>query len=171
MKKEARMTNDKKAASKTGFVICVSSFFGHSSFVIRHSLVLLALLSNRADATDRQPTKVIINADNVLEINGKKVFHIGFDLPPLPDAKDLNGKNGIEELRAAGATFLQTGPGQPGWWTNQSALAPEQKWEDAVARHGMYCWVRLSEVPKPGDAPAEEKFRAAINRFKNQIGR
>jgi hypothetical protein len=133
-------------------------------------LICFAVAAPCATAAHYTPTKVIINADNVLEINGKKVFHIGFDLPPLPDAKAFNGKNGIEELRAAGATFLQTGPGQPGWWTNQSALALEQKWEDAAARHGMYCWVRLSEVPKPGDAPAEEKFRAAINRFKNHPG-
>jgi hypothetical protein len=52
---------------------------------------------------------VICNADGVLLIDGKKVFPIGFTMPPPPDGTAPNGKNAIEELRDAGATFLRTG--------------------------------------------------------------
>lgn len=82
-------------------------------------------------------SKVIINADGVLKINGKKVFHIGFDLPPPAGAKAWNGTNAIAELRAAGATFLQTGPGGKERWTDAEVLKREQAWFDAAARHGI----------------------------------
>src|SRR6266699_3177967 len=134
------------------------------------SFVLCALIDFSASAAPSAATKVVINSDRVLEINGKKVFHIGFDLPPLPDAKAHNGRNGIEELRDAGATFLQTGPPGKQWWTNEASLALEQRWEDAAAKNGMYCWVRLNDVPAPGDAAEEEKFKQFINRFKNHPG-
>src|SRR5438105_2486847 len=50
-------------------------------------------------------TKVIINSDQVLIIDDKKVFPIGFTTPPPPEGKTPEGKNGIEELADAGATF------------------------------------------------------------------
>ena len=121
-------------------------------------------------AANRHPAEVIINADNVLEVNGQKVFHVGFDLPPPPGAKAYNGRNGIEELREAGATFLQTGPGRTESWADKTVLAREQKCQDAAAKYGLHCWVRLSEVPKAGDAAAEAGFKAVINRFKSHPG-
>jgi hypothetical protein len=114
-----------------------------------------------------RPSKVVINPDGVLEINGKKVFHLGFDLPPLPGAKAWNGRNAIAELRDAGATFLQTGPGGKERWTDADVLKREQAWFDAAAKRGMYCWPRLKYIPKPGDAAGETEFRGVINRFKN----
>src|SRR2546422_8996032 len=102
---------------------------------ILHPVFLLC-----AFAASGAPTKVIINSDNVLEINGRKVFHIGFDLPPPPEAKAYNGRNGIEELRDAGATFLQTGPGGGESWADDAVLAREQKWQDAAAQSGLHCW-------------------------------
>lgn len=131
--------------------------------------VFLALFIYPA-AASYAATTVIINPDHVLEINGKKVFHIGFDLPPLPDAKAWNGKNGIAELHDAGATFLQTGPAGKHWWTNDASLALEQKWEDAAAKNGMHCWMRLNNLPAPGNTFAEAEFKALINRFKKHPG-
>jgi hypothetical protein len=125
---------------------------------------LLAVLPALAKG---RPNRVVINPDQVLEINGRKVFHIGFDLPPLPEAKAWNGKNGIAELRDAGATFIQTGPGGKETWADAAALDREQQWFDAAAKNGMYCWPRLKYVPKSGDAAGEAEFRSVISRFRN----
>ena len=60
------------------------------------------------------PSRVTINPDRVLMINGQKVFPIGFTTPPPPDGKTSEGKIGIGELAAAGATFLRTGAPEEG---------------------------------------------------------
>src|SRR5439155_9719182 len=46
-------------------------------------------------------SRVTINPDRVLVIDGKPVFPIGFTLPPPPERKAPNGKDGVEELRDA----------------------------------------------------------------------
>src|SRR4051812_45950668 len=73
-----------------------------------------------------------INADLVLEIDGRKIFPLGFTMPPPPDGTTPEGKNAIEELAAAGATFLRTGA-QGGDW-DDATIAREQQWLDAAAR-------------------------------------
>jgi len=42
----------------------------------------------------------------VLVVDGKKVFPIGFTMPPPPDALAPNGKNGIAELSDAGGDIF-----------------------------------------------------------------
>jgi hypothetical protein len=44
---------------------------------------------------------VTIDPDQVLVIDSKKVFPIGFTTPPPPDGKTPDGKNGIGELADA----------------------------------------------------------------------
>src|SRR3954462_8193422 len=113
---------------------------------------------------------VKIDTNGVLVIDGKKVFPIGFTRPPPPDAKAPNGKNGIEELRDAGATFLHTGAWGGPW--EEETIAIEQKYEDAAAKHGMHCWLFLRElgaVPE-GDAKREAMLRKVVNTFKNHPG-
>ena len=68
-----------------------------------------ALFTEGMGADMESGSQVTINHDTVLVIDGKKVFPIGFTMPPPPDGKAPNGRNGIEELRHAGATFLRTG--------------------------------------------------------------
>ncbi|MDB6123613.1 MAG: hypothetical protein JWQ71_2606 [Pedosphaera sp.] len=114
--------------------------------------------------------KVTINSDNVLVINGKKIFPIGFTTAPLPDAKAPNGKNGIEELASAGGTFFRTGGNGRNW--DETVIANEQKWQDTAARYGMYCWVYLRDLAsiKPGDAKHEAMLRRVVNQFKDHPG-
>ena len=113
---------------------------------------------------------VTINSDMVLVIDGKKVFPIGFTMPPLPEAKAPNGKNGIEELRSAGATFLRTGAMGGDW--DDAALEREQRWEDAAARYGMHCWVFLREAGavRAGDPRTEAMLRRIVTRFRDHPG-
>src|SRR5687767_13424344 len=113
--------------------------------MISLALVLcLPLVSATAIASN-----VAINADGVLEIrsaDGKpplKTFLIGFIMPPLPDAKTPAGKNGIDELADAGATFLRTGIFGPQSLWDDAAFAREKAWQDAAARNKMHCLIGI----------------------------
>src|SRR4051794_20330410 len=107
----------------------------------------------------------VINSDQVLVINGKKIFPIGFTTPPPPDGKTPSGKNGIAELADAGATFLRTG----GHWTDET-LQREQKYMDAAAKYGLHCLPFLREHAAVNSPEKEAQLRALINRFKNHHG-
>lgn len=117
-----------------------------------------------------QANRAVINGDGVLEIDGKKVFPIGFTTSPPPDGKTPQGKNGVAELADAGATFLRAGPlGMP--W-NAQRFANEKAMEDAAAKYGMHCWVNLREAVdlKPGAKKREELLRRLVDTFKNHPG-
>src|SRR6266496_2686844 len=62
------------------------------------------------------PTKITIDENFVLVINGKKIFPIGFTIIPPPDAKAPSGKLAMEEWRAGGGTFIRTGPMKEDNW-------------------------------------------------------
>ena len=122
-------------------------------------------------APDRPPgSRVTVNDDGVLVIDGKKVFPIGFTMPPPADAKAPDGRNGIEVLRAAGANFLRTGVMGTEW--DAAAFAREQAWQDAAAKNGMHCLVALREAGSvaAGDAQTEAKLRKIVERFKDHPG-
>jgi hypothetical protein len=113
---------------------------------------------------------ITIDDDHALTINGQKVFPIGFTMPPPPDGQAPNGKNGIEELSAAGATFLRTGVMGGPW--NDAAIAKEKAYQDAAARYGMYCWVFLRELGSiEENAPRREAMlRKVVTTFRDHPG-
>jgi hypothetical protein len=113
-------------------------------------------------------TTMTYGPDLVFQIDGKKVFPIGFTSPPPPDGKTPTGKNGIQELADAGATFLRTG--HRDWEKKDIDL--EQQYEDVAARNGMHCLVYLGELAsiKPDDKRREATLRDVVNRFKNHPG-
>ena len=113
---------------------------------------------------------VTIDANHVLVIDGKKVFPIGFTMPPPPDGKAPNGKNGIEELHDAGVTFLRTGVMGGPW--NDEAIAKEKAYQDAAAKYGMHCWVFLRELGSiEENAPRREAMlRKVVAAFRDHPG-
>ena len=116
-------------------------------------------------------TEVTLNEDGVLRIDGEKVFPIAFTMPPPPDGKTPDGKNGIEELADAGATFLRTGPMSAPW--TEAVFEREHKYQEAAARHGMHCLVNLREAGSIGGEDAGEKealLRRIVGTFKNHPG-
>ena len=113
-------------------------------------------------------SRATINSDLVLEIDGKKIFPIGFTMPPPPDGTTPEGKNAIEELAAAGATFLRTGA-QTGDW-GETIIARERAYLDAAARHGMYTLPFLRELAYVDSDERAEKLRALVNLFKDHPG-
>jgi hypothetical protein len=96
-------------------------------------------------------TRVTIDAaTGVLKIAGKSVFPIGLSNPPPIGKRAPSGKFGLQELAAAGATFIRTG-GEV--WSGEfleGQIANERKLQDAAADHGLRCWLRLGNL---GDLP------------------
>jgi hypothetical protein len=110
---------------------------------------------------------VTINSDNVLVINGRKVFPIGFTLGPPPGAKTPSGKDGLQELADAGGTFIRTGPQETNW--ADGTFVKEHQWEDAAARAGLYCWLYLRELDSIGKSHSKKEalLRRVVNEFKD----
>jgi hypothetical protein len=127
--------------------------------LVASALLLIALCSARAN-------HAILNPDSVLEIDGQKIFVIGFTTSPPPVGKAPNGKNGIAELADAGATFVRAGP-EASWTEERFKL--EQQYEDAAALYGMHCWLNLREASrlKLGDTKNEQLLRKLLTTFRN----
>lgn len=111
---------------------------------------------------------VIINSDQVLVIDGQKVFPIGFTMPPPPEGKTPEGKNGIQELADAGATFMRTGAASDGW--NNAAFEREQKYMDAAVKYGLHCLPFLREAARVTTDARKAKLQEIVSRFKNHPG-
>jgi len=133
--------------------------------VLHFTLFLIAFAAITVHAS-----KAIINADQVLEIDGKKVFVICFSLPPPVDGKAPNGVNAIAEITDAGATFLRAGSLGGGW--NTARFTQEKKLQDAAARYGLHCWLALTEAAsiKPVATNREELLRKILTTFRDHPG-
>jgi hypothetical protein len=60
------------------------------------TIAFASVLGNAATAQpNTAPTKVVITPEHVLSINGRKIFPIGFTVPPPPDAKTPSGNRAI----------------------------------------------------------------------------
>src|SRR3954462_7580910 len=137
-----------------------SALTGGSMISVRRVLLRwFVFLCTAAVAVHCQANNSRINSDKVLEIDGKKIFVIGFTMPPPAEAKAPNGKGAIEELADAGATFLRAGPAGKDW--GPAKFEEERKYEDAAARYGMHCWLNLHDCSsiKPGDTNREQLLR------------
>lgn len=122
----------------------------------------MALCPLLASATSH----VTIDSNLVLNINGQKVFAIGFSPPPPPDGKTPDGKNAIQELADAGANFMRTGAQRDDGW-NEQTLQREQKYLDVAARYGLFCMPYLKECARISSDIQAAKLRAVVNRIKN----
>src|SRR5277367_4754682 len=137
-------------------------------FLKRHCRHLITLLFSLLDLA-AHANKAIINPDGILEVDGKKIFVIGFTAAPPPDGRTPAGKEAFAELADAGATFVRAGPEQP--WT-EAHFEQERKLEDAAARVGLHSWLNLREISKvkPGDAKAEQLLRRILTTFRDNPG-
>jgi hypothetical protein len=125
-----------------------------------------------------KPTNVTITPEQVLSINGKKLFPVGFTVPPPPDAKTPAGKLALEEFREAGATFIRTGPMRDveegkkfAAWDAEWAER-EKQYMKAAARAGMYCAPFLKELAEidAKHPEREDRLRRVVRFFKNYPG-
>ncbi len=113
-----------------------------------------------------------INADKVFVLDGKKIFPIGFTMPPPVNGITPDRTNAFQELKSAGANFLRTGAWDEKW--SRQVIAKEQSYEDAAARHGLHCLVFLRELTEvkstTGGKKTETMLREVVNQFKNHPG-
>lgn len=131
--------------------------------MIRFALIvsfLCTLLFHEAVAS-----VAVLNDDGVLVINGKKVLPIGFTHAPPPDGKTQAGKNALEELADAGATFVRAGPFGSAW--NAEKFATEKAMENAAAKYGLYCWLNLREASSIKSQASGALLRKVIETFKD----
>ncbi len=116
------------------------------------------------------PSKVTINPDQVLVIDGKKVFPIGFTMPPPANGFTPDGENAIQELSRAGANFMRTGAWGDNW--GSETIKREKEYMDAAAKYGMHCLPYLKELAalKPTDKKREQTLRDVIKMFRDHPG-
>ncbi len=109
---------------------------------------------------------VTVNADNVLVLNGRKVFPIGVSPGPPTYGVTPTGKDAMQEFRDAGALLFRIV--QTSNWDAQM-IANQQAAMDWAAQHDMYCWLNLRELSKfaAGDTNTETELRLVVNTFKN----
>jgi hypothetical protein len=143
--------------------------FTHATLSVRLLVALPFVYSFLSSVVLAAGHRVSINADQVLQIDGKGVFPIGFTTAPLPEARTPDGKNGLQELADAGGMFMRTGSSGGINWDEQT-IAREKKWMDAAAKHGMYCWPFLHELASVETDQREAMLRKVVNRFKNHPG-
>jgi hypothetical protein len=86
---------------------------------------------------------VSVNADNVLVINGRKVFPIGMSPCPPNYTRTPTGKDSLQELCEAGALISRIS--QTNNW-NSALIAYQQAALDWSAQHGLYAWINLREL-------------------------
>lgn len=115
-------------------------------------------------------SKAYIDSDQVLVIDSKKVFPIGFTMPPPVDGKAPNGRNATAELADAGATFLRTGPMGHDW--DNESIREAKKCLDAAAKYKMYVWFNLRENSSIEDKHPEREamLRKLVTTFKDHRG-
>lgn len=114
-------------------------------------------------AAEAAPSHATIDSNLVLVIDGRKVFPIGFTLPPPPEGKTPDGRNGLAELAAAGATFLRTGGGT---W-NAAIVAKERQYLDTAARNDLFVMPYLGNRASVDSVKKEEALRDLIEQLKD----
>lgn len=119
-----------------------------------------------------RPSVFTIDSDNVIEIDGQRVFPIGFTLAPEPGAKAPDGREGLAVLADAGGLLIRTGPhGDENHW-DAAAIEAEKQWQAAAARNGLYCmpWLHeLASIP-PGSVTKEKKLKQIVDMFRDNPG-
>jgi hypothetical protein len=116
---------------------------------------------------------VTVNADNVLVLNGRKVFTIGFSSGPPTNGKTPTGGDALQELRDAGALLFRLS--QTSNWSTSSNTLDSQMISDQQAaldwanQHGMYVWLNLKELSQfpSTNTTTPALLRSLVDTFRN----
>ncbi len=130
-------------------------------------LALLLMWATSSVVVAQTGSVVTVNADNVLVLNGRKVFTIGFSPGPPNNSKTPDGSDALQELRNSGALLFKIS--QTNTWTNSPLIAYQQAALDWAAQHGMYCWVNLAELSEfaSTDTNTAANLRNVVDTFRN----
>jgi len=129
------------------------------------SALLLACLF--ASSLCAQTNSVVtVDTNNVLVLNGRKVFTIGLSPGPPNNSTTSWGTDALQELRDAGALLFRIN--QSSSWNSQ-LISTQQTALDWAAQHGMYCWVNLAELSEfaSTDTNTPASLRNVVDTFRN----
>src|ERR1043166_4367287 len=149
---------------------------GQACAVTRRSVLRLLIAAYRlalilwpSFALAQTGSVVTVNSDNVLVINGRKVFPIGFSPGPPINGKTPIGDDAMQEFRDAGALLFRMV--QTTDWNSQ-LIATQQAALDWAAQHGMYIWLNLRELSEfnTGDTATAASLRSLVDTFKDHPG-
>src|SRR5437016_448653 len=121
--------------------------------------VILGLLLLAAASFSWAGTKVTLDKNGVMEIDGRKTFVFSFSLPPPAGARTPDGRDAFEELASAGVNFMRIRPTTGPEDFTESGIRTIGAWLDAAESQHMHCWVTLGKLPAlKGDKPENEKL-------------
>jgi hypothetical protein len=119
-------------------------------------------------------TKVSLDENGVLVVDGRKTFVFSFSLPPPPGGKTPEGRDAFEELKDAGVNFMRVRPTTGPQDYTEEGIRAIKPWLDEAASHKMHCWVTLGKLPSlmPGAKGEENEklLRLAIELYKDHPG-
>jgi hypothetical protein len=129
-------------------------------------LGMLLVLAASGGPVARAGSVVTVNADNVLVLNGRKVFTIGFSPGPPNYGVTPTGGDALQELRDAGGLLFRITQSS-NWDTN--VIATQQAALDWAAQHDMYGWVNLRELSEfpASDTNTPASLRNLVDTFRN----
>ncbi len=129
---------------------------------------LLSLLALITAAPAALAAHVTISRDNVIHVNGKPVFPIGFTLAPPPGGKTPSGDDAYRELQTSGAVFHRCGPGPRQW--GPAAETKLDRLLDASAEAGLLCGISIADLQAPADREREQELRRIVRKYKDHPG-
>jgi hypothetical protein len=129
-------------------------------------LLVLSLWGVAPWALAQTGSVVTVTADNILVINGRKVFPIGFSPGPPNNGKAPSGGDALQELRDAGAVLFRMS--QTTDW-DSTVVSNQTVALDWAYQQGMFCWVNLRELSEfaAGDTTTETALRNIVDTFRN----
>ena len=134
--------------------------------VLRSLTCLLVLLvcAVAGDAQDRAPTRVTIDEQNRLLLNGKPWFPICLSPGPPLRSKDPLGRDAMEVVKAGGINSFRVGGAPP----DADRVEIPAEYVDWIGEHGMYAFINLRELSvfDPQFPDRKEKLRATIEQFR-----
>jgi hypothetical protein len=109
---------------------------------------------------------VTVDSNNVLVVNGRKVFSIGFSPGPPNNSVTPWGKDAMQEFSDAGALLFRIN--QTNNWNSQ-LITIQQAALDWAGQHGMYCWLNLRELSQfaSTDTNTPASLRNIVDTFRN----
>ncbi len=128
--------------------------------------LILACFSSLALAADA-PTKVTIDSDALVVINGKKMFPISVAVLPPADGKTPEGKSAWQEFADGGVNLARIVPSANGesYGWNDQGYKVARDYLDALAPAHLYSWLWLGD----DIAHFTEKENAKADKLKKLI--
>jgi len=127
-------------------------------------MLVVTLISRTAAA--QTGSVVTVDSNNVLVLNGKKEFIIGFSPGPPNNSTTPEGNDALQELRDAGGLLFRIN--QSSNWSS-ALIAQQQTALDWAEQHGMFCWVNLRELSEfaTGDTNTAASLANIVDTFRN----